>query len=598
MLQRAFEIRPRGSNTIAYPAPTAGWVQSGNVVQAPLNQAEVLDNFIPTAQGARLRGGCQEYADLGAAVIRMFTYVSGSVTKLFASTASKVFDAGRVSSGVNTFAELEGVASGDWSATQISTSGGQFTVAVNGSDHAVYWDGTEFNPITAEAINEIPFDAETAAFAVGETVTGGTSGATAEILAITKTSATAGKLKVGAITSGPFQDNEALTDGATGAATAAGASASASAITITNVTTNLLSQVWLFKERLFFVEKGTSSVWYLPVESIGGAAVEIDLGSVFSKGGNVLFGARWSLDSGSGLDDVCLFFSDRGEVAVYEGTDPSSATTWSLAGVYEIGDPLNKHGFFKAGGDLAVVTKDGIVPISAAIAKDRAGLQLSAITYPIEDAWRDAIEGATASDPVSVVLWQSGRLLLVGTPQTTGGNPVSFIANARTGAWCRVTGWDVTCGEVVDDTLYFGSPNGKVYLADSGGSDDGVAYTGVYVPKFQPANVFGTSNAAALTYRSTERITFSMSAHADYTVGDIPSPQPSFTTGGDTWGTGVWGTFVWGSSSSLQSFTEWQAVASSGYAHAPGVAITSNQVSPIVFEIQVTRLRVEGGYAL
>lgn len=598
MLQRAGNQRARASETHVFPAPTAGWVQSGNVVQAPLNQAEVLDNFIPTAQGARLRGGSQEYVDLGAPVVRMFTYVSGGATDLFGATAFGIYRSARVAAGDNTFAELEGLSSGDWSSSQISTAGGQFSVAVNGSDHAVYWNGAQFNPITSVEVNGIPFDAETGAFVVGETVTGGTSGATAEILAITKTSATAGTLKVGTITGGPFQDNEALTDGATGAATAAGASDVASSVTITGVATSDLSQVWLFKERLFFVERNTASAWYLPVESIGGAATEINLGSVFSKGGNLLFGARWSLDSGSGLDDVCLFFSERGEVAVYEGTDPSSADTWSLSGVYEIGDPLNKHGFFKAGGDLAVVTRDGIIPISAAITKDRAALQLDAITYPIEDAWRDAVTSSASGNPVSVSLWQSGALLLVGTPATNEGKNVSFVANARTGAWGRITGWDVVCSDVADDTLYFGTSDGKIMRADTGGTDNGIEFTGIYVPKFKPSRDVQVSNAAALTYRARERLSFELGAHADYTVSSITPPIVTTSVEPGSWGTGVWGTFVWGGEGELRSFTEWQGVYSTGYAHAPSVAITSNQTPILVCEIQVMRLRTEGGYAL
>jgi len=335
MLSRAAgQKRVSSTKEILWPAPTAGWVQSGNITTASPNQAEVLDNFIPTAQGARLRGGANEYADIGASVKRLFGYVSGGATDMFAATDAGIYDADRIAGGgSNAFADVGGQTSGDWSTLQMATSGGQFMFAVNGADHAQYWDGANFNPITTVAVNEVPFDALSGEFAVGETVTGGTSGATAEILSIEKTSATEGTLKIGTITSGPFQDNEALTDGATGAGLAAGASASSSAVTITNVATSDISQAWSFKERIFMVEGGTTSVWYLPVKSIGGAAVEIPLGSLFSKGGSVLFGATWSLDSGSGLDDVCVFVTTTGQVAVYEGTDPASASTWSLVGV-------------------------------------------------------------------------------------------------------------------------------------------------------------------------------------------------------------------------------------------------------------------------
>lgn len=600
MLQRAFETRTAVSRTLTYPAPSGGWVQSGNIVTPKKDQAEQLDNLIPTAQGARLRGGALEFADIGASVVSMFTYASGGTEDFFAATATGVYDVGRVNvSGVTaTFADVEGLGSGDWSATQISTSGGQFVVAVNGSDYAMYWDGAEWNPIADVAINDVGFDAETSAFAVGETATGGTSGASADIYAITKSAADEGVLKVGTITSGPFQDNEALTDGATGAATADGASSSASSITITNVATTALSQVWLFKERLFFVEKNSASAWYLPVESIGGAASEIDLGAVFAKGGNLLFGATWSLDSGSGLDDVCLFVSNQGEIAVYEGTDPSNANTWSLVGVYQIGKPLNKNGFFRAGGDLAILTEDGIIPVSEALRKDRAALQAGALTYPIEDAWREVVQQRTTSYPISATLWQSGTILLVGTPGQYLGRNVAFAANARTGAWCRITGWDVRCSVVYADELYFADQNGKVLKADTGGTDDGKGYAAVWVPKFQTSIDMGDVNAVGVTYRASDSVEVSLEAHADYDVDTITEPPTIAFDEGDVWGSGVWGTFIWGSVSELMTHTDWQAAYANGYAFSFSMALTSNQTTRFPFEVLIGRARVEKGYAL
>lgn len=598
MLKRATRSRNQVSRTEMFPAPSAGWVQSGNIAMASGDQAELLDNFIPTAQGARIRGGAAEYADLGASVVRLMQYSSAGIVDIFAGTATKLFDVDRVNGGgSNAFGDIEGLTSGDWSATQISTAGGQFLIAANGSDFVHYWDGTDWNPIADEAVNDLGFDAETSAFTVGDTLTGGTSGATATILSITKTSTTAGTLRLGTVT-GTFQDNETITDGSGGSATADGADAAGSAITISGVTTSALSQVWLFKERLFFVEGNTSSVWYLPTESLGGTANEIDLGSVYPKGGSVLFGATWSLDSGSGLDDVCLFVSDQGEIAVYEGTDPSSANTWSLVGVYDIGRPLNKHGFFKAGGDLAILTEDGIIPVSEALRKDRAALQTVAISYPIEDAWKDAIANRSTAYPISVSLWQSQTLVLIGTPSKKEGLNVAFAANARTGAWSRIVGWDVRCSVVANDELYFGNEAGQVLQADTGGDDDGSAYTAEYVAKFSQSDKLRQANSVGITYRSTQAVSFTLAAMADYKVQEIATPVPIVSEVYSTWGAGVWGTFVWGDTGDLETFTTWQASYANGYSIAPGLKIVSNQSGKPQFEILMTRIRTETGYAL
>lgn len=67
----------------------------------------------------------------------------------------------------------------------------------------------------------LDYDAESAPFAVGKILTGGTSGFTAEILAITDAGLT-GNIYLGNISGRP-EDGEAITDSATGAATADGA---------------------------------------------------------------------------------------------------------------------------------------------------------------------------------------------------------------------------------------------------------------------------------------------------------------------------------------------------------------------------------------
>lgn len=591
----ASQQRVASTRDLMIQAPVKGWVKSGSISAPGPGQAEVLDNFFPTAQTARLRGGSTVYATIGTAIVRLLNY-SSATDDMFATTATGIYDADRISAGGSAFADVTSLGSGDWSSTQMTTSGGSFMVAVNGSDYAMHWNGSDFYPINGAANNNVPYDALTAAFAVGETVTGGTSGATATILAIVQTSATAGTLRVGAITGGPYQDNEALTS-AGGAATANGASASGSAIAITGVNTTDLSQVWNFKERLFFIEKNTMSAWYLPVKSIGGAAVEIPLGSLFRKGGSLLFGATWSVDSGSGLDDVCIFVTTNGEIAVYNGTDPSSASTWALAGVYEIAPPLNKHAWFKAGGDLAILTYDGIIPVSEALRKDRAALQAVAISYPIEDAWKDAVANASVSFPVTPTLWQSQAMLIIGVPSQSS---IAYVANARTGAWCRYLGWDVRCGVVSADDLYFGTNAGIVMKAEVGGSDNGVSYTATYVPKFTDAGTSGlkVANHAGVTFATAGTPVYSLVGLANYNVPDFTAPQPIVSVSGDVWGTGVWGTFVWGGSDTQRYYTRWSTIRAQGYTISHALLVTALQTQKPNLEILSTMLRYENARAL
>lgn len=650
MLNRpAGQQRVRSTREQTFPPPSKGWIQSGNLLAAPMDGAEVLDNFFPTAEGARLRGGCTKYADLGDSVRRLFTYHSGDNETLFGSTDAGIYNVDRLNADVSNPNEptylvdeegnclkdengfyiiaayvesyldatgYTGTDSGDWSVTQMTTSGGSYLVGVNGVNYGFYYDGSVFQPLAGEAVYDLAFDGVTVLPSIGETATGATSSATAEILGIYMTGVSEGILRLGAIT-GTFQDNEQV-ETSTGAVTSnipSGTSAG-STIAITGVDTDALSQVWNFKERLFFIEKGTLSAWYLPVKSIGGAATEIPLGSVFSLGGSILFGATWSLDSGSGLDDVCIFVTSEGEIAVYEGTDPGSSSTWGLVGVYRVGKPLNKHSWFKAGGDLAILTKDGIIPVSEALKKDRAALQTVAITYPIEDAWSRVVANATRDFPITPTLWHSQTMLMMGVPDPSGTEDIAFVANSRTGAWCRYVGWDVRCSAVSGDELYFGGSNGLVYKAESGGRDNvdrftGAAcddafeegdfaegYTGIWVPKFSSGgnNALKQANHVGITYLAKNRQSYTAKGFKDYLVPDVAPPPPtSSVANGALWGSGVWGTFIWGQDIPAYAINDWKTIGAGGYTLSAGIYITSNQETKVIFEPVSMRVRYEAG---
>lgn len=604
MFQRASESRVPNFRTIAYPGPNGGLWTTGNNDQADPNQCEVLDNFIPTAKGARLRGGAREYADCGAEVRQFVSYANGSNQDLLACTTTKIFDCERLNSGgSNTFAEYEGLTSGLWGSAQMSTAGGVFSVMVNGADFGCYWDGSEFNPIVDQTINNLNFDALTAEFDIGETVTGGTSGASGVIYGIVKSSATAGILKIGTITAGPFSDNETITS-ASGSATSniPSGTSTASSVAFTGIASSSLSQVFSFKERLFFIEQGAQSFWYLPVKQIGGTLSEFDLGPVLNRGGRILFGASWSRDTGEGPDDLCIFVSAQGEVIVYQGSDPSSASTWALVGVYDISRPLNKFSWFKMGSDVCIMTEEGIVKVSEALQRE-VGREQSSLTFPIQDLWQSLVLDENAANPVRASNWTDRALLLVGTPAREGGLDVGLIMNTRTMAWARVLGWDIQATAVSNGACFFGDSNGKVFEADEGGTDDGGSYSAKWVPKFSdngdPAQK--SANSVQAIYKATTEATIGLACMADWEIdrSQYVIPVTSTTEAQAIWGTAVWGTFIWGGNTEPErSFQLWDAVTGTGYSLSPAIVVTSNQTDPLPFELVRAKVRYEAGYEM
>src|SRR6185369_252563 len=254
---------------------------------------------------------------------------------------------------------------------------------------------------------------------------------------------------------------------------------------ITGVTPQTLSNVWSYKNRLFFVEKDTQNAWYLSVDTIGGAASKFPLGGVFTRGGALLFGASWSIDSGGGLSEQCVFVSTEGEVAVYQGSNPGDAANWSKVGVYRIGKPRGPKAFIRAGGDLVIATDIGFVPLSVAVQRDIAALSPSAISYSIEEAWNDAVRDRSSSNWHCEV-WPTKQMVLVVLPTPASTQAQMFVANARTGAWALFTGWQGTCVALFGDRLFFGSTGGRIVECEVTGTDQGAPYTATVVPLFDP----------------------------------------------------------------------------------------------------------------
>lgn len=588
----------RTSKTKTFQAPFLGWVRSSVPGFPRPGMGALLDNAFPTSEGVRPRKGTITRATISGAVTHLTSYEYGATSKFFATDAGNIYDI--TSPADPEVAETPittGLSSGDWSSLQFTTTGGvAYTLLVNGTDEMQAFDGTNMVPLTDEAVYAMDYDAETGTFTAGLTVSGGTSGASAEIVKVVD-NGTTGTLWIRNITSGPFQNDETITDTSTGSATSDIPSGVETllAATITGKATTAFSHLWSFKRFLFLIEGGTMSAWYLPVGAIGGPASEIPLGSIFKLGGVLVFGGTWSQDSGDGLDDYCVFVTSKGQVAIYQGTDPGSASTWSLVGVYRIGEPLHKNAHFQAGGDLVVMTDEGIVPISAAVQKDRVAIRQTALTAPIEEEWRELMDTRKGlSTNFSCVLWPKAAMLLVGLPTGSGQTVKAHACNAITGAWSSgFLGWDVRCCAVYDDKLYFGTGSNTIKQGDVGGDDDGDPYQVVILPSF---DMLGTPNEkiclhARATIKTNYPFTFEMFANTDYVLEKPAQAAADSISGADVWGTGLWGTMVWQAGDELKAIrTEWQTVHGTGETVSPGFSFTSgNSLAP---DIELTNIQL------
>jgi len=344
--------------------------------------------------------------------------------------------------------------------------------------------------------------------------------------------------------------------------------------TITGVTAANLIFPWAFKHRIFAIEKGTMNAWFLPVDSIQGAASQLPLGNLFKRGGYLVSGTNWTLDAGDGPDDLCVFITSEGEIAVYAGTDPASADSFGLVGVYYVGRPLGNRCFVKLGGDVVVLVESGFYQLSKLLKGGSVNFS-TALTRKIQPSVTQQVKYNFTGTTWTGIVYPQFDALITNIPQSSGMSNIQYAMNTVTGSWGSFSGWNAQCFEVFIGVLYFGAPGGIVYKAWDGTipSDSGADISSLVA---QAYNYFGsgsrlkkiTAFRPLLSYDGTVEIRTGILADFQQFVNPSSITPRSSSSPGSPWDTSPWDTSPW--SVGQQLYKYWR-----GASHAPGFALST-----------------------
>lgn len=320
---------------------------------------------------------------------------------------------------------------------------------------------------------------------------------------------------------------------------------------ITGVSSADLTDITVHKSRLWFVEKSSTKAWYLGVDAIGGAATSFNLGSVWRLGGKLKTIITLSNDSGAGPDDYLAFVSDHGEVAMYQGTDPSDASAWALVGVYHVGTPIGDRPALQVGGDAALITDEGVVSLLKAMQLDRSAQSQAAITDKISPTFAAYAQSNRTRSGWQAISYPGGNYALFNVPLANGA-AVQLVMNVLTGAWCRFTGQAASCWGLLGTSLYFGGAT-AVYRADTGRSDNGVAIAGDVKTAFNYFKSRGQLKQFLMlrpAFTSNGVPAPSVALNVDFR-DDAPTGTASFTSSGAQWDSAQWDSAQWGGGSTV-----------------------------------------------
>lgn len=370
-------------------------------------------------------------------------------------------------------------------------------------------------------------------------------------------------------------DNMKLYDGTTWT-TITGVSVPA----ITGVSTSILNYLTLHKKRVWMVEEDSMNLWYLPADSIAGAATQFPVGSLFRKGGKVVAAGSWTFDGGQGSDDYFVIVTSNGEIAVYQGTDPASAASWALVGVFEAGSPVGRKPLMNFGGDLLYLSRTGLFPLSKLLQStimDRS----TAFSYKIDGAFLSAATDYSANEAWEMCLFRLGNFMIVNIPVSNDDVSYQYVMNTITGAWCRFTGWNANCWAISNDQLYFGGET-KVYQAWTGTDDDTVPITATWA---QAYNVLGRNSQKSISmvrpnFSLAGSATLIMRFDADFkTFGGQTSITYSDGVGQSLWDTAIWDAALWPSGAMVLE-PKWTTIPGElGYMHSFVGQLTTSTAS-------------------
>lgn len=353
----------------------------------------------------------------------------------------------------------------------------------------------------------------------------------------------------------------------------------ASSPALTGLTTTEIVGVNVFKGRLFFIQKGSLSFWYLTAGAAGGALTEFDLSAVARRGGFLMAMATWTRDAGDGQDDVAVFITSEGEVIVYQGNNPSDANAWAKVGGYYVGNPLGRRCVMNYGGDVVILTQNGAFPLSAALQSAVIDYKM-ALSFKIEQAFTEAGRTYGSTFGWEATLYPAQSALVVNVPLAEDGTHYQYVMNTITKAWCRFKAWNAEAFAVFNGELYYttGTKVVKAWTGAIDGADNIEAYGKTAFSYFGTPGTQKHFDMFRPVLAVNGPINFLTDIDVDFEDNEITGTASYSVTSGAQWDVSLWDQSYW--ASGLEVVKNWTSPDEwSGFCAAGKVKIATNSLT-------------------
>lgn len=576
---------PMKSQVKSVPAPVGGVNARDALAAMPETDAIIMDNWFPNPSYVAIRNGCLSWATgMPGPVDTVMAFNGVAARKIFSVSGGNIYDT--TSQGAVSAPVVTGLSNSRLQHQVFNAGSGNILIWANGADQPQWYDGNGTILTLNTLVGGTGYNLGGSGSFPNVALTGGTgTGATADF------TVASGVVTVATLNSSGL--NYTVGDTLSAANVNLGNSGTGFSIKVATISTgwsistisgaglnpsNLIT-VTVFKQRMWFVENNSMNVWYSGIQAFQGVLNKLPLGGIFRMGGKLIQMCTWTIDNVSGMDDYAAFITSEGEVAIYQGYDPTQQATWSLIGIFRIGRPIGTRCYTRVGSDIFVLCADGLTALSQALLTDRAQ-QNTNLTYKILNAINADVQQFNGNFGWQVLEYPIGNKLIINVPEITENTVHQWVMNSVTKAWCRFKGWNANCWEIQQDTLYFGSA-GVVYKADIGSSDAGLPITVDCKPAFSYFGMEGQLKQFMMArplFQTSSNIQPNIILNVDF--NDVSIPAPSFSFGGTSpWNTSAWNTTPWGGSATQLTVKNWIGIGGLGYATCGRLAMQVKNIT-------------------
>jgi hypothetical protein len=315
-----------------------------------------------------------------------------------------------------------------------------------------------------------------------------------------------------------------------------------------------LVHVMLYKHRVWYTEKDSNSAWYTATGTFSGALTEFNFGNKFISGGYLKGVWNWSLDSGDGPDDFLVAVSSSGDVLVYRGTDPASASEFSTLGTWFIGKvPNGRRCAISVGGDLYLLSSYGIISAKDLLSGKNPFTFEGSVSYKISPLLNNSIRSTINQHGWAIWVVPDLAKLVVTTPKIGNQPYIQFVYDVNTQAWSIWRGMPMISVGTFRNNVYTGAGPQVHWIT---GNLDNVTLA---APNPQPVfwsfltgyGDMGSPQMSKLVAFIRPRFvaegepSYRVLAFYDYDLSEL-TQSSSFVESPNVWDIGLWDTAIWG----------------------------------------------------